>query len=89
MDVMAKSWQSICSDKADKLCSLRCAVRMSACGTLGGASTRSLALSRSLSPAWHSVPSQLLLWPIHARSKGTGESHLQLKTELKICLLVV
>ena len=46
-------------------------------------------LSLLLSPAWHSVPSQLLLWPIHARSKGTSESHLQLKTELKICLLVV
>lgn len=50
-------------------------------GTLGGTFTLSLALPLSLSPAWHSVPSQLRLWPVHARSKGTGESYLQLKTE--------
>lgn len=45
-----------------------------------------LTLSPSLSPAWHSIPSQLLLWPIRARSKGIGKSHLQVQIKLKTYL---
>lgn len=48
-----------------------------------------LALSLSLSPAWHCVPSQLLLWSIHARSKGLGKSHLHIKIDLETYLPLV
>lgn len=42
-----------------------------------------LAPSLSLFQAWHCALSQLPLWSIHARSEGTGKSHLQVKMDLK------
>ena len=41
-----------------------------------------LALPLSLFPVWHAAPSQLPLWCVHARSKGTGKS-LQVQPDLK------
>lgn len=86
LKVGTKYWH-VCNDKADEMYPLQCIVQSIFLSSVPRNGSFYAHFGPVMFfPAWHSVPTQLLLWSIHARSKGFGKSHSQVKIDLKTYL---